>query len=124
MINTKKKKCEYNGCLIQPYYGFIYKKPIYCKTHSETGMINVVSKKCNHNSCEKTPRYGLTGGKPTVYGQHKTLEMVELTKKKCEKCNTRASFGLIEARTFSWKKLLVKKSLHGRPSATRGAAKA
>ena len=56
MVDLNSTKCEHNGCLVQPTFGFT--KAVRCRTHIIEGMIDLKSAKCEYSECESQAAYG------------------------------------------------------------------
>lgn len=82
--NKRGDNCIIDGCTTRASYGNEYKKPLYCKKHSN-GCENVVSPRCIFEGCKSiTPCFNLKGEKPLYCKTHASKDMIDVKHKLCE----------------------------------------
>ncbi|CAN0369049.1 unnamed protein product, partial [Scytosiphon promiscuus] len=60
------------------------KRPLYCKTHVDTGMVNVRARQCSQGSCTTQPHYNTEGSKTARYcKKHAETGMVNVRRNRC-----------------------------------------
>lgn len=95
MINVKTKRCEYDGCDLQPYFNIKGKQGRFCSSHKLDSMIDVYHKRCEYVNCDSlNPTFDIKGGKGRFYSSHKLANMIDVKHKTCEynDCIKRANF--------------------------------
>ena len=96
MIDVKNKRCEFDGCDVQPTYDISGGKGRFCNEHKEPGMIDVKHKRCEFDGCDVQPVYDISGGKGRFCNEHKEPGMIDVKSKRCEfdGCDIRVGYGL------------------------------
>jgi len=85
MIDTKHKKCIYDGCKMRPNYNIKGEfNALYCVTHKTHEMVNINSNTCKYKECNLQPSYNFIGQKTALYCfTHKQDNMINIKSKKC-----------------------------------------
>ena len=86
MIDVVSILCQHDGCTTQPSYGYIIKKPLFCKKHKEKDMVYVRSQ-CLFEGCITQPVYNFKRKKrPKYCNEHKKDGMVDIINPMCQGC--------------------------------------
>lgn len=97
-VMSTDKRCQHEGCTVQPSFGYQSNKPTHCKMHKEPDMMNVKGLKCTISGCNKHATYGnKKTNKKERCAEHANNTMINLCTDVCqtEGCNKFATFGLI-----------------------------
>ena len=87
--------CQEEECVLQPFYGYDWNNPIYCRRHKKEDMFYVIYKRCEKEDCKSRPSYGKEWKEPTHCSKHASEDMKNVVSKRCEKehCEARAIYG-------------------------------
>jgi hypothetical protein len=87
--------CRDRNCTRLPYYGYEYKKPLFCNNHKMPDMIDVQHDRCEYPGCLVHPHYGYEGYPARFCATHKLEGMINVRSKQCEYpgCHIQPYFG-------------------------------
>ena len=95
MINVKSRKCSFEGCNIQPTFGYQGSRPKFCKHHKLPDMVDVLNRKCQYQGCHTQPNFNYPGySKGIRCARHRMPNMIDVVNRRCQHtgCNKHAGY--------------------------------